>query len=98
MNTADSCKSIEEVRQAIDKIDLELITLMGKRFEFVKAVVPFKERNEVSIISKQRYDSVISTRREIAIKNGLNPDVIESIYRLLMDYFITEEMKMIKIK
>jgi len=98
MKTPNSCKSIEEVRKAIDEIDQELIALIGKRYEFVKAIVPFKERNEDSIISKQRFDSVISTRREMAIKNGLSPEVVENIYRLLMGYFILEEKKILNLK
>lgn len=98
MKSADSCKSIEEVRKAIDEIDQELIALLGRRFEFVKAVVRFKERNEASVISKQRFDSVISTRRDMAIKNELSPEVIENIYRLLMEYFISEEKKMLELK
>jgi isochorismate pyruvate lyase len=98
MKSATNYKSIEEVREAIDTIDREIIGLLGKRFEFVKEVTRFKEPNEASVISKKRLDAVISTRREMSKKHGLNPDVIESIYRLLIDYFISEEMKLLKIK
>jgi isochorismate pyruvate lyase len=98
MKSAESCKSIEEVREGIDTIDSEIIALLGKRYEFVKAVVRFKERTETSIISKQRLDLVITSRREMSLKYGLDPDVIESIYRLLINYFISEEMKMLNLK
>jgi isochorismate pyruvate lyase len=98
MKSAETCNSIEEVREAIDNIDMEIISLLAKRYEFVKAVVQFKERNEASIISKQRLDCVILTRREMAVKYGLSPDVIENIYRQLTDYFISEEMKMLNLK
>ena len=98
MKPANSCKSIEEVREAIDKLDSEIILLLGKRFELIKEVVRFKEPNEASVVSKSRLDVVISTRREMAIENELDPDVVESIYRLLIDYFISEEKKLLKMK
>jgi isochorismate pyruvate lyase len=98
MKSAENCNSIEEVREAIDAIDSNIIALLGKRHEFVKAIVQFKEKDEASIISKKRFDSVISTRREMSVSHGLDPDVIESMYRLLIDYFISEEMKMLNLK
>jgi hypothetical protein len=37
-------------------------------------------------------------RREMAEATGLNPDVIEGMYKLLVDNFIKEEMEMLQIK
>ncbi len=98
MKSETKFKSIEEAREAIDKIDLEIIGLLGKRYEFVKEVTRFKEPNEASVVSKNRRDAVIASRREMSKKYGLDPDVIEKIYRLLIDYFISEEMKLLNIK
>jgi hypothetical protein len=35
-------------------------------------------------------------RRELAEANGLNPDVIEGMYKLLVEYFIQEEMEIVR--
>ena len=95
MNTPSDCKSIEEVREAIDKLDQKIIALLGERYEYVKEVIRFKEPNETSIVAKDRFDSVIASRRELAKNEGLDPDVIENIYRDLLNYFISEERKLI---
>ena len=73
MKLASECTSIEEVREAIDKIDEQIIALLGKRYVYVKEIVRFKEPTEESIIARNRFDNVISSRRALAKENGLDP-------------------------
>lgn len=96
MKTASECNNIEEVRASIDELDKKIINLLGERFSFVKGIVKFKEKNHDSILAKERFEAVIKSRRKLAEENGLNPDVIENMYRILISYFIEEEMKLIK--
>jgi len=92
------CKSIEEIRKVIDLIDQEVISLLGERYKYVKEIIKFKEPTEESIVAKDRFNTVIATRREQAIKAGLDPDLIERIYYELLNYFISEERKLINKK
>ncbi len=95
MKSPEACRNIEDVRMSIDSIDQEIIGLLGKRFSYVKKIVEFKPRDKNSIIAKERRESVICSRRELAVKNGLDADIIEKIYRILIDYFIGEELTLI---
>ncbi len=96
MKPADRCTNIEEVRHAIDAIDEEVIQLLGRRFQYVKEIIKFKEPTEESVVAQNRFDSVIESRRKLARKNGLDQDLVERIYRELLRFFIAEEMKLIK--
>jgi isochorismate pyruvate lyase len=96
MKPADRCTNIEEVRHAIDAIDEEVIQLLGRRLQYVKEIIKFKEPTEESVVAQKRFDSVIESRRELACKNGLDQDLIERIYRELLNFFIAEEMKLIR--
>ena len=95
MKSPESCDSIEDIREAIDKIDSEVIQLLGRRFQYVKQIIKFKEPTEESIIAKSRFDSVIKSRRNMAQENGLDQNLVERIYRELLNFFIAEEMKLI---
>jgi len=97
MKLPNECLSIEEVRQEIDEIDHAIISLIGKRFSYIQEIVKFK-RNTDDVYAKSRYKTVISERREIAASHHLNPDVIENIYRIMMDYFIQEQLELLKKK
>jgi isochorismate pyruvate lyase len=95
VKSPDECATIEEVRSAIDHIDRELIAALGRRFEYVKAIVRFKNSQE-DVIAPERYRAVLKQRRAWATEAGLDPDVIEQMYRDLIAYFIDEEMQVLR--
>lgn len=87
--------SLAEARAAIDVIDTEVIRLLGNRAAYVRQVVNFKKTPE-EVRAPTRYAEVMRRRRELAEAAGLNPDVIEGMYKLLVEYFIQEEIEMIR--
>ena len=87
--------SLDEARDMIDMIDAEIIRLFGNRAGFVKQVVRFKHRPE-DVPAPERYAAVMQTRRQMAEAAGLNPDIIEGMYKLLVDNFIKEEIEIIR--
>lgn len=93
----EECTSLDDVRLEIDRIDREILNLLHKRFQYVKEVVKFKLHNKDSIAARKRYKSVIKVRGEWAKELGLNSTVIKKVYKLLLDYFIKEEMKIAKL-
>ena len=95
MRAPEDCRNIDDIRQAIDELDNQIIRLLGKRFQYVKEIVKYKEKNEESIVASERREAVIQSRRALAKDNGLNPDVIEELYRKLISHFIEEELKLI---
>ena len=97
MKLPHDCTNIEDVRREIDTIDNEIIGLIGKRFAYIQEIIKYKS-NVDEVYAKDRYNAVINQRREIALKYNLNPDVIESLYRILMDYFIKEQLELLKKK
>ncbi|MBA2713608.1 MAG: chorismate mutase [Rubrobacteraceae bacterium] len=86
------CESIEDVREAIDALDREIIYLIGSRARYVEVAAHFKTGEE-SVRATARQRTMLETRRRWADENGLDPDVIESLYRTLLSYFIDREMQ-----
>ena len=95
MKNPESCKSIEEVREAIDEIDYQIMKLFSQRYDFVKEIVKFKT-DEASVIAENRQKEVIEKRREWAVELGLNPDLFEDIFWTLMRYNVTKELEILK--
>lgn len=87
--------SLVEARTAIDLIDAEVIRLLGNRAGYVRQVVNFKNTPE-DVRAPARYAEVMRRRRELAEANSLNPDVIEGMYKLLVDNFIEEEIELLR--
>jgi isochorismate pyruvate lyase len=92
MKQPGDCQNMAEIRQAIDTIDQDVIRLWARRFEYVKAAAAFKT-DPTAVRAPERFAAMLAQRRQWAADNGLNPDVIEGLYRDLVNYFIDEEMK-----
>lgn len=94
LKAPQACETIDEVRAAIDAIDAQIVAAIGRRFQYVQAVTRFKQTRE-DVHAVERYNAVLSTRREWAVDNGLNPDVIEEMYRNLIGHFINHELTLL---
>jgi len=90
MSPPENCDSLGEVRAAIDAIDAEVIRLLGRRAGFVKAAARFKT-SEADVAAPGRFSAMLQARREWAEREGLSADVIEKVYRDLVNYFIACE-------
>jgi len=86
-----NCSGMEDIRIEIDNMDKDIIAILGKRFEYVKAAAKFKT-SETSVRAPERFKSMLEQRRVWATAEGLSPDAIEKMYRDLVNHFIKEEM------
>jgi len=91
------CASINEIRIEIDRIDKQIIDLIGERLLYVREIVNYKSTAE-EVQAKTRYDEVLAIRKKWAEDKELDPVVIEQIYKTLIASFIEEQMKLLKKK
>jgi isochorismate pyruvate lyase len=91
------CQSIGDVRDAIDSIDHLIVEAIGRRFEYVQEVTRFK-RTRDEVHAAERYRAVLATRRGWAEECGLNPDVVEEMYRNLIGHFINHELTVLDLR
>lgn len=92
MKTPEECKDMVDIRFEIDRIDEQIIRLLGERFNYVKAASKFKT-NETSVKAPERFKAMLLQRRAWVEAVNIHPDVIEQMYTNLVNYFISEEMK-----
>ncbi|ATZ65636.1 MULTISPECIES: chorismate mutase [Acinetobacter] len=91
----EKCESLEQVRDRIDHLDQELIELIAARQYYVDQAVRFKRTAE-DVQSPERVQQVINKVRQKAIDVGTNPDLIEMLYREMIQHFIQRELKEIR--
>ena len=92
----EECKSKEEIRNQIDKIDLEIIRLFAKRFEYVKEIVKYKENNPDAIIDLNRKNKVIDQRGDWAEELSLDKKTYENVFSIVVEHNISKEFEIIK--
>jgi len=94
MKAPADCQSIDEVRSEIDRVDHAIVELLGERRRYVQAIMRFK-RTEGDVRAPARQAQVIADRRRWAEDADLNPDLVEQIYRTVIDHFVAEEMRLL---
>ncbi len=83
---------IETIRRDIDKIDNEIIGLLARRANLVETVAEIK-KDRSQVRDEKRIGEVISRVRTQAEKTGIDPDFTEELYRTIIEYFVSFEMK-----
>jgi len=88
----DRCKSLNEVRENVDKIDREIVALLAERGALVSQAASFKKTTD-EVKAPNRVEQVISKVTALAQEQGANPKVVESVYRAMISAFIEAELE-----
>jgi isochorismate pyruvate lyase len=91
MKTPEQCENIADIRTEIDRIDHDIVAALGERLKYVRAASQFKT-SEASVRAVERVRSLLAQRRAWASEEGLDPEVVEKMYRDLLSFFIEAEL------
>jgi len=85
------CNTLDEVRDEIDKLDDEIVTLVAQRNAYIHQAVKFKQSVE-EVKAADRVDQVIQHVRRKAIELDMSANMIEELYRSLIDSMVESEI------
>ena len=86
------CNSIDEVRNNINNIDEQIVKLIAQRDEFVKQAAKFKKDSD-DVKAPKRVEEVINKVKDLAKSTSANEEILENVYRTMINSFIKAEMK-----
>tara|TARA_B100000029_G_scaffold252073_1_gene249016 strand:+ start:292 stop:576 length:285 start_codon:yes stop_codon:yes gene_type:complete len=90
-------ENMKELREEIDLLDNELIILFSKRFKFIENAALIK--NDINDIrDSERIEKIIKRLRNLAKKNDLSEDIIEKLWRFIIELSIEQEREIFKNK
>ena len=92
MKPPEDYSNIEDVHESIDALDREIVALIGRRSQYVEAAAHFKT-SEASVRAPEHQRTMLDVRRQWAEEEGLSPEVIEAVFRTLVDYFVQRELR-----
>lgn len=86
------CRDMSEVRVEIDRLDNLLVPLIAERTGYVARAAELKP-NRAAIVDEARIQQIVDKVRAQTQTAGGDPDLIEAIYRAMIDAFIAFEEK-----
>ena len=90
------CQSMAEVRAQIDRLDIELVQLLAARAGYIDRAIQLKQLNGWPARIPERVEEVVMNARAAAEGEGLDPDLIEHLWRQLVDWSIAREARVIR--
>jgi isochorismate pyruvate lyase len=90
-----TCKNLGDVRQNIDRLDRLIVPLLAERATYVEQAAGFKEQKS-QVVDNDRIEDVIRKVRHIANEYEMAPDLVENIYRAMIDAYIIHESQVWK--
>ncbi|MEP2718147.1 chorismate mutase [Pseudophaeobacter sp.] len=95
LTPARDCADMAELRRQIDDLDQMLVELLATRAGYIDRAVELKSQNGWPARIPARVDEVIENARAKADEAGLDPDLIEGLWRQLVEWSIAREARVI---
>ena len=84
------CATMEDVRRRIDALDDVLVPLLVTRGGYMTQAARIKQ-NAAQVRDEERIEAIVQRVRERAASEGGDPEVLEAIYRSMMEAYIAHE-------
>lgn len=81
-----------ELRKQIDSIDVELIKLLVTRQRYVDRAVDLKKIENLPARTTDRVAEVLDKVSATAVENGLDPELVRTIWGELIEWSIQREI------
>ncbi|MBV9409195.1 MAG: chorismate mutase [Candidatus Eremiobacteraeota bacterium] len=88
--TPEECRSLEDIRAQIDRLDRTIVPLLIERSGYVRRAADFKA-SASDVAAPGRQEVVYENVRRIAAEHGGDERLIERIYRRLVAEFIADQ-------
>lgn len=91
MKAAQDCTTMADIRAEIDRVDRELVRLFAERTGYIDRAAVLKGPIGMPARITPRVEEVVANVRREAEAQGLPPDLIEKLWRRLIDWSIARE-------
>ena len=75
---------LSNFRAALDRIDAQLIELLGQRFDICRKVANYKRKHKVPMMQPDRVKAVLERNAELGKRHSVNPKFVQDLYTLII--------------
>ena len=85
------CTSMDQIRAEIDRLDEDLVRLFAARAGYIDRAAEIKAEVDLPARIDARVEEVVGNVRRHADTYGLPPELVEKLWRRLIDWSIARE-------
>ncbi|HBS31413.1 MAG TPA: chorismate mutase [Parvularcula sp.] len=91
MRQPADCKTMDEVRAEIDRVDLALVDALAERWTYVDRIWAIKRAQATEANVPWRNRAVIDKVRARAAEKGLPPEMAEALWRQIIGWGVQHQ-------
>jgi len=84
---------LQKLRKRIDSCDDILVKVLGLRFQIISEVAELKKDLKIPSLDTERFSQVLHRTKNIAVSEGLDPNLIEEILNPIHKYSLEKIKK-----
>lgn len=85
------CMTMADIRAEIDRLDETLVRLFAERASYIDRAAEIKAEADLPARIDSRVEEVVQNVRRHATTHGLPPELVEKLWRRLIDWSIARE-------
>jgi chorismate mutase-like protein len=85
------CNSMDEIRDAIDEVDVRLLDLFAERQRYIDRAAVIKMGSGIPVRVPERIEFILSRLEQLCQGRGLDPDLFRSLWGVLIEHAIARE-------
>ena len=83
--------TLSQLRSSLEQIDQELLELVARRLSLAHPITVAKQSESLPIRDERQESEVLAKVQRIGRGHGLNPDRVDALFRLLLDWSVEEQ-------
>lgn len=87
----DDIRDMTALRARIDMLDARLVAMLAERSRLIDRAAQIKARDGLPALIETRVEQVVDNVRALAAGEGVDADLVEGVWRLMMAHFIAQE-------
>lgn len=95
MKAPQDCQNMQELRVAIDALDAEIVRLIARRVTYIDRAAELKPAEGLPARIDDRVEDVVAKVRASAEGIGLDPALVDGMWRLMIDWSIAREERVL---
>lgn len=82
-SNAVALSRLEDMRDQIDELDDQIVTLLAERMRIARLIGEYKYHHNIAVLQPERWQEIISTRTGNAVSQKLTEEFILSLYTII---------------
>lgn len=95
MREPSEISSMAALRAEIDAHDRRIVALLAERARLIDRAIDLKPAEQMPARITERVEEVIANARAAAIERRLDPDLVETIWRTMVEWSIAREERVL---